>query len=88
MHVQRDSTTKRNGLGILAAVLLLLLLFVGYRVRTFHYCVPVGGRPQARIVSGSETCGTNEEQLEWRRMGIPGRIRLAARTVGEAFGLN
>ena len=77
---------KRTGIGTLIAVLVLLLLFVGYRARTFHYCASTGDRPQARIVSGS--CAQDEEPLEWGRLGWPGRIKLAAATTAKAFGGN
>jgi len=82
---------NRNGIGpigTLAAAALLTLLFVWIRAHTFHYCASTGDRPQARIVGGSESCAQDEEPLDWRRLGWPGRIKLAASTTAKAFGAN
>jgi hypothetical protein len=51
---------NRNGIrliGTLTVALLLMLLFVGYKARTFHYCAGTGDRPEARIVGSAESCG-------------------------------
>ena len=80
---------NRNGIGTLAVIVLVLIfLFIGYRAQTFHYCASIGGRPEARLVNGSEPCGPDEEPLEWRRLGMPGRIKLAVRTAAKAFRPN
>jgi hypothetical protein len=81
--------SNRNGLVCTLEVLLVLaLLFIGYRARTFNYCASTSDRPEARIVSGSESCGPDEERLEWRRLGWFGRIKLTGRTAAKAFGAN
>src|ERR1051325_12206858 len=73
-------------IGALAGICLLTLLFVLYQGRTFHYCAGKGERPQARIVGSADSCGPDEEPLDWRELGWPGRIKLAARTTAKAFG--
>ena len=75
-------------IGALAGVLLLTLLLVSYRAQTFHYCAGTGDRPQARVAGAAETCGPDEEPLEWQRLGWPGKIKLAAKAAGRAFGGN
>lgn len=72
----------------IAGILMLMALFVSYRARTFHYCASMGDRPQARVAGSAETCGPEEETLEWQRLGWPGKIKLAARTTAKAFGAN
>lgn len=72
----------------LTVALLLMLLFVGYRTRTFHYCASAGDRPEARVVGGSQSCGQDEEPLEWQRLGWPGRMKLAASAAAKAFSAN
>jgi hypothetical protein len=82
---------NRNGIGAIVAptvAFLVMLLFVGYRARTFHYCAGTGDRPEARIVSGSQSCGRDEEPLKWRRLGWFGRMKLAANTAAKAFSAN
>jgi hypothetical protein len=74
--------------GVIAGVLLLTLLFVSYRVRTFHYCASLTERPQARVAAGAESCGPEEEPLQFERLGWPGKIKLAARATAKAFGID
>lgn len=78
--------SNRNGIVVAAVALFLLVLFTAYRARSFHYCASLGNRPEARIASGSEPCGENEEPLYWGRLGWFGRAKLAARTVAKSFG--
>ena len=81
---------NRNGIGImvtLTVALLLTLLFVGYRARTFHYCAGKG-EFRARVVAESQSCRQDEEPLAWRRLGWAGRIKLAASTAAKAFSAN
>jgi hypothetical protein len=81
--------SNRNGLVCTLGVLLVLaLVFIGYRARTFNYCASTGDRPAPRIVTGSESCGPNEEPLEWRRLGWYSRIKLTGRTAAKALGAN
>jgi hypothetical protein len=82
---------NRNGnrlMGAVAVMFLLALLLLSYRVRTFHYCAGLGDRPQARVAGSAESCGPDEEPLEFERLGWPGKIKLAARATAKAFGLN
>lgn len=78
----------RSGILIAAVVLASIVLFIGYRARTFHYCASISDRPEARIASSSEPCGADEEPLEWRRMGWWARMKLSANAAVEAFGAN
>jgi hypothetical protein len=82
---------NRNGarlIGGLAGVFLLTLLFVSYRARTFSYCASTGDRPQARVAGRGESCGPDEEPLEWQRLGWPGKLKLAATATAKALGAN
>jgi hypothetical protein len=39
-------------------------------------------------VGGAESCGVEEEPLEWQRLGWPGKIKLAAKASAKALGAN
>jgi hypothetical protein len=82
---QRNASRVLTGL---AGVLLLAALFVSYRARSFRYCASMDERPQARIAGSGETCSPGEEPLDARRLGWPGRIKLAAKAAAKAFGAN
>jgi hypothetical protein len=73
---------------VVAGVLLLTLLFVSYRARTFHYCAGIGDRPAARVADSAAPCRADEEPLEFRRLGWPGSLKLAAQATAKAFGAN
>ena len=82
---------NRNGLhifGAVAGVLLIVVLLVSYRARTFHYCAGLGGRPPTRVVEGSESCGPGEEPLDWLALGWPAKLKLAVQTTATALGAN
>ena len=79
---------SRSSLAVVVGLLLLTLVLVSYRTRTFHYCAGTGDRPIARVVEGSETCAADEEPLEFKRLGWPGRLKLAAQTTAKALGAN
>ena len=70
----------------LAAALLLGLVLVSYRARTFHYCATTGPRPEARVAAGEEPCRPDEEPLETGRLGWPGKIKLAAKAAAKVCG--
>lgn len=72
----------------LAGALLLTVLFVSYRARSFRYCAGTGDHPAARVVDSAGSCGADEEPLEIRSVGWLGRLKLAAQTTARAFGAN
>ena len=78
----------RSGILILGVVLASIVLFSGYRARGFHYCGSISDRWRARIVNGPESCRPDEDPLDWRQLGWPARMKLAANMAVKAFGAN
>jgi hypothetical protein len=80
-------TQNRNGqvLAVIAGVF-VLVFFVSYRVRTFHYCA--GFADRARVVSAEEPCSAEEQPLDWNVLGYVGKLKLAGSTVAKALGAN
>ena len=78
-------------LGLLAAAVLLIVLFVAYRARTFTYCVGFDDRSNGRAVPNAQSCGAGEREMErvdWQRRGLRSKIKLAGSTVARAFGVD
>jgi hypothetical protein len=67
---------------------LVLLLFVAYRARTFHYCVDDGERPQVRVKSNDEPCSPDEDPMEWKVLGLRAKFKLLGNTASKALGAN
>ncbi|SPE42315.1 hypothetical protein SBA3_5180001 [Candidatus Sulfopaludibacter sp. SbA3] len=42
----------------------------------------------ARVADSAESCGPEEESLEFRRLEWPGPLKLAAQSTAKAFGVN
>jgi len=72
----------------LVGALLLTLVFVSYRARSFHYCAGTGDHPAVRVVDSATPCGSDEVPLEIRSVGWRGRLKLAAQTTARAFDAN
>jgi hypothetical protein len=74
---------------IISAMFLLLVVFVTYRARTFHYCVEMGARPHSRLVGIDETCAPGEIPMEWqglwREMGMRSKLGMLVSTTVDAF---
>ena len=81
---------KRNVTPALAAIaaVLVLLLFVAYRARAFHYCLEDGERPQVRVVTNDEPCSPDEGPMEWESLGLRSELKLLGMTAAKAFGAN
>jgi hypothetical protein len=67
------------------ACIFLLLVFVSYRARSFHYCVGFKERAQARVGSADEPCSPEEQPLEWRILGLKSKLELVGNTIAKAF---
>lgn len=76
------------GLALIASVLLISLLFVSYRARTFHYCLGFRELAQARVVSSDEPCSPDEQPLEWEILGWASKLKLVGNTIVKAVGAN
>ncbi len=81
---------KRNITPALAAIagVSVLLLFVAYRARAFHYCVGDGERPQVRVVSNDEPWSSDEGPMEWETLGLRSQLKLLGNIAAKAFGAN
>jgi hypothetical protein len=80
---------KRNITPVLAAIAgVLVLLFVAYRARGFHYCVEEGERPQVRVVSSEEPCSPDEGRMELERLGLRSKLKLLGNIAAKALGAN
>ncbi len=71
--------------GILA--ILVLVAFVSYRARSFHYCVAGSGEAETIHIS-SGPCPGDESTDGWRRAGLKAKGELIANTISRAFGVN
>jgi hypothetical protein len=83
MHKRNAAITEA-----LAGILVLSIMFVSWRARTFHYCFGYGGRGAARVTSGAEPCAPDETPGDWRRAGWLGKIELVGTAAAKAFGGN
>jgi hypothetical protein len=72
----------------LAGTFVLLVLFVAYRARTFHYCVGYEERDQGRVVSSTEPCRADEKPMGWKSQGWHSKLKLAGSTTAKALGAN
>jgi len=70
------------------AILVVLLLFVSYRARAFHYCFAFSERGQPRVLTADEPCNPDEQPLEWEILGGASKVRLVGNTIVKAFGAN
>lgn len=81
---------KGKTLAIVGCTLVLLLVFVVYRARTFNYCVGYGDR--LSIVAGDQSCAADENPIEfsvaWRVQGLAGKFKTVGRTVARSFAPN
>ena len=80
-------------LAVTAGVLFLLVVFVAYRARTFHYCVEYGARARiSRLADHAGTCGPDEQPMGWRDLwreqGLRSKVKMLGATTLEAFGIN
>jgi len=72
------------------AILAVLIAFVAYRARTFHYCAGYGSRnPHVNIVASDQSCGAGEESTAfrnvWQAEGLPAKAKMMRQTVVHAF---
>lgn len=72
---------------------MLLVAFVSYRARTFHYCVGYGERERSsRLADSNEPCSPHEEPMDWQNLwrmeGLRSKVKMLGTTTAEAFGLN
>jgi len=78
-------------LAIIAGTLMLLVVFVSYRARTFRYCVDESAH-SSRLADGREPCTADERLVEWRGLwqeeGLRSKPKMLWTTIIEAFGLN
>jgi hypothetical protein len=76
---------------VIAAAVILLVVFVSYRARTFHYCVGNNERSQtSHLADGNQPCSPDEQLMDWRekwsQLGWREKFRTLGTTAVEAFG--
>jgi len=69
---------------------ILLIAFVIYRARTFHYCAGYETlSSHVSIISADQSCGAGEEsaafQALWRREGLRAKFKTTGQTIVHAF---
>ena len=69
---------------------ILLIAFVIYRARTFHYCAGYETlSSHVSIISADQSCGAGEESTAfstvWRAEGLPAKFKTIEQTVVHAF---
>lgn len=79
-----------RSIALAAPLLVLLIAFVAYRARTFHYCAEYETRnSHFSIVSGDQVCGAGDEltplQNLWRRAGTYGKVKMIGQMVVHSF---
>jgi len=72
------------------ALLVVLIVFVAYRARTFTYCAGYEARnSRFSIVGANQVCGAGEEPEAfpalWRREGLAAKFKTIGQTAVHAF---
>ena len=78
-----------KSLTLAGGAVILLLIFIAYRARGFHYCAGNEERPHITVAAGSQECGPGEAPMElrtmWREQGLPSKIKMIGKTIARAF---